>query len=225
MNSFLSVKGLPNFQPGTSLANAIGDRLSIDDSNETFQAMSSIVSRTESNHDSEGRSITELENLKYKTELCRNFSIYGLCSYLSRCQFAHGYEELRSRTRHPKYKTELCRNFLLGHCKYGTRCQFLHKTEDIKGNSHTNESIAAIGTYLLTNLLAQSAVLTNLNSTLITPPFQPPDRMSLPYHCGIGMQQLHLSPNLFHRASLPQNQNNNDYPTYDFSGEVGRKLI
>lgn len=147
--------------------------------------------------------------------MCRNFSTYGLCSYSSRCQFAHGFEELRSRARHPKYKTELCRNFLLGHCKYGTRCQFLHQTEDIKENSHTNESIAAIRTYLLTNLLAQSAVLTNFNSTLISPS----------YHCGTEMQQLHLSPNLFHGASLPQNQNNNDYPTYDFSGEISRKLI
>lgn len=66
MNSFFSAIGLPNFQPGTSLANAIGERISIDESNETFQTISSIVSQTESNHDSERQSMTELENGKWK---------------------------------------------------------------------------------------------------------------------------------------------------------------
>jgi hypothetical protein len=55
---------------------------------------------------------------------------YDSCSYSSRCQFAHGHQELRCRTRHPKYKTEVCRNFLSGYCKYGSRCQFLHNSED-----------------------------------------------------------------------------------------------
>jgi butyrate response factor len=70
--------------------------------------------------------------VKYKTELCRNFSSHGCCSYSSRCQFAHGRHELRCRTRHPKYKTELCRNFLSGFCKYGSRCQFVHQSDDRK---------------------------------------------------------------------------------------------
>ncbi len=77
--------------------------------------------------------------VKYKTELCRNFSAYGFCSYSSRCQFAHGLQELRCRTRHPKYKTEFCRNFLSGFCKYGSRCQFLHHSSGTKDTIQSND--------------------------------------------------------------------------------------
>ena len=119
--------------------------------------------------------------MKYKTELCRNYTTYGSCSYSSRCQFAHGYEELRSRTRHPKYKTELCRNFLTGFCKYGSRCQFVHQTDEhssslicsptgnISSSRHFSLDflsflVAAIGSYLLTNLLAQTVFNAHPNS-------------------------------------------------------------
>ena len=65
---------------------------------------------------------------------------YSFCSYSTRCQFAHGIEELRDRTRHPKYKTELCRNFLSGYCKYGSRCQFLHESEESKHACQSNDT-------------------------------------------------------------------------------------
>ena len=123
------------YQPGTSLANVIGEQY-------FYEPISSVLSHT----DSERQSLNDFENskkilsenkkdkicfvVKYKTELCRNYSMYGFCSYSDRCQFAHGLEELRGRTRHPKYKTEYCRNFLSGFCKYGSRCQFLHQTND-----------------------------------------------------------------------------------------------
>ena len=45
----------------------------------------------------------------YKTELCRSWEEKGTCRYGSKCQFAHGEEELRKVPRHPKYKTEICR--------------------------------------------------------------------------------------------------------------------
>lgn len=45
----------------------------------------------------------------YKTELCRSWEEKGTCRYGSKCQFAHGEEELRKVARHPKYKTEICR--------------------------------------------------------------------------------------------------------------------
>ncbi|CAF0788273.1 unnamed protein product [Didymodactylos carnosus] len=41
--------------------------------------------------DSEVQSLNGPENPKYKTELCRNFTAYGCCSYSSRCQFARMY--------------------------------------------------------------------------------------------------------------------------------------
>ncbi|XP_005110889.1 CCCH-type zinc finger protein moe-3 [Aplysia californica] len=72
---------------------------------------------------------------RYKTELCRPFEESGSCKYGDKCQFAHGYHELRNLARHPKYKTELCRTFhTIGFCPYGPRCHFIHE-DDGKVNS------------------------------------------------------------------------------------------
>lgn len=38
----------------------------------------------------------------YKTELCRSWEEKGTCRYGTKCQFAHGEEELRQVQRHPK---------------------------------------------------------------------------------------------------------------------------
>ena len=46
-------------------------------------------------------------NCLYKTELCRSWLSGGTCRYGSKCQFAHGPQELRPVVRHPKYKTEV----------------------------------------------------------------------------------------------------------------------
>ncbi len=67
---------------------------------------------------------------RYKTELCRSFQENGTCKYGEKCQFAHGYHELRSMMRHPKYKSELCRTFhAQGYCPYGPRCHFVHEIQ------------------------------------------------------------------------------------------------
>ena len=47
----------------------------------------------------------------YKTELCRSYMETGTCRYGTKCQFAHGEEEIRSIQRHPRYKTEICKAF------------------------------------------------------------------------------------------------------------------
>eukprot|EP00850_Spirogloea_muscicola_P019936 SM000202S05907 [mRNA] locus=s202:94747:95613:- [translate_table: standard] len=63
----------------------------------------------------------------YKTELCNKWEEHGTCPYGSRCQFAHGVEQLRPVLRHPRYKTELCRMVASGAvCLYGHRCHFRH---------------------------------------------------------------------------------------------------
>ena len=73
----------------------------------------------------------------YKTEMCRSWVETGNCRYGSKCQFAHGEDELRPVTRHPRYKTEICQTFhQLGTCKYGTRCRFIHLPPD---NYDTNQ--------------------------------------------------------------------------------------
>ncbi|XP_032071532.1 mRNA decay activator protein ZFP36L2 [Thamnophis elegans] len=72
-----------------------------------------------------------INSTRYKTELCRPFEESGSCKYGEKCQFAHGFHELRSLTRHPKYKTELCRTFhTIGFCPYGPRCHFIHNADE-----------------------------------------------------------------------------------------------
>jgi len=67
-------------------------------------------------------------NELYKTEMCRSYAENRYCRYGSKCQFAHGEEELRLIKRHPKYKTRLCRKFSqVGSCLYGQRCRFIHE--------------------------------------------------------------------------------------------------
>ncbi|TIA91678.1 hypothetical protein E3P81_01868 [Wallemia ichthyophaga] len=65
----------------------------------------------------------------YKTELCRSWEEKGTCRYGSKCQFAHGQDELRQVPRHPKFKTQLCATYWhSGACPYGKRCCFIHST-------------------------------------------------------------------------------------------------
>ncbi|MEE6474110.1 hypothetical protein FKM82_010273 [Ascaphus truei] len=77
------------------------------------------------------KSGAQVNSTRYKTELCRPYEESGACKYGEKCQFAHGFHELRSLTRHPKYKTELCRTFhTIGFCPYGPRCHFIHNAEE-----------------------------------------------------------------------------------------------
>lgn len=70
----------------------------------------------------------------YKTELCRSWEEKGSCRYGTKCQFAHGEDELRNVPRHPKYKTEICRTFWVsGACPYGKRCCFIHTELPVSG--------------------------------------------------------------------------------------------
>ncbi|XP_050308321.1 protein TIS11 isoform X2 [Anthonomus grandis grandis] len=74
---------------------------------------------------------TTVNTSRYKTELCRPFEEFGVCKYGDKCQFAHGFAELRNLARHPKYKTELCRTYhTVGFCPYGPRCHFVHNQDE-----------------------------------------------------------------------------------------------
>ncbi|XP_066536014.1 mRNA decay activator protein ZFP36L2-A-like isoform X2 [Hoplias malabaricus] len=77
------------------------------------------------------KAASQINSTRYKTELCRPFEENGSCKYGEKCQFAHGYHELRSLSRHPKYKTEPCRTFhTIGFCPYGPRCHFIHNADE-----------------------------------------------------------------------------------------------
>ncbi|WJX69219.1 hypothetical protein P8452_53494 [Trifolium repens] len=59
-------------------------------------------------------------NVKLKTQLCRKFMMQGTCNLGTKCNYAHGYSELRES---PK----LCRMFSSNRqCSFGNNCRFLH---------------------------------------------------------------------------------------------------
>ena len=76
------------------------------------------------------KNIIEEENKfdpKYKTELCKKFQSTGKCPYGPKCRFAHGKEELLSKTQGVNYKKKRCKTFYeKGYCPYGSRCNFQH---------------------------------------------------------------------------------------------------
>ncbi|KAM8858792.1 mRNA decay activator protein ZFP36L2 [Spinachia spinachia] len=85
---------------------------------------------------------SQINSTRYKTELCRPFEENGSCKYGEKCQFAHGYHELRSLSRHPKYKTEPCRTFhTIGFCPYGPRCHFIHNADERRPAPATNANM------------------------------------------------------------------------------------
>lgn len=67
-------------------------------------------------------------NQKYKTELCKNFDIYGYCKWGDNCFFAHSKSELKSKTMTTQfYKTKVCKNYhTIGFCPYASKCQYFH---------------------------------------------------------------------------------------------------
>eukprot|EP01102_Stenamoeba_stenopodia_P014508 TRINITY_DN4823_c0_g1_i2.p1 TRINITY_DN4823_c0_g1~~TRINITY_DN4823_c0_g1_i2.p1 ORF type:complete len:387 (-),score=75.73 TRINITY_DN4823_c0_g1_i2:257-1417(-) len=93
------------------------------------QVEANLADRTETPGSTIEEEITT-QNL-YKTELCRSFEETGSCRYGTKCQFAHGSNEIRPVLRHPKYKTEVCKTFhTIGTCPYGKRCRFIHSTAE-----------------------------------------------------------------------------------------------
>jgi len=47
--------------------------------------------------------------MKKKTELCRNFEMYGTCRYGDTCSYAHGAHQLQKKTHLPSnFMTKLC---------------------------------------------------------------------------------------------------------------------
>ena len=70
-------------------------------------------------------------DVKYKTELCRNFELSGRCKFGNKCSFAHGKDELQNKKHiNLHYKSKRCNKFFdNGFCEYGSRCQYLHKED------------------------------------------------------------------------------------------------
>ncbi|UJR22773.1 hypothetical protein I4U23_025805 [Adineta vaga] len=106
---------------------------------------------------------------RYKTELCRSYHETGFCKYGEKCQFAHGYNEIRSLNRHPKYKTVLCRTYhCTGYCPYGPRCHFVHDqcTETLSCKSISPSSSFGSDTR---SSVSSSRSISPMDSPLLTP--------------------------------------------------------
>ncbi|KAG6889356.1 hypothetical protein C0995_001421 [Termitomyces sp. Mi166 len=74
----------------------------------------------------------------YKTELCRSWEEKGTCRYGTKCQFAHGEDELRKVARHPKTF------WVSGTCPYGKRCCFIHTELPTSGTTPNGGGTPAI---------------------------------------------------------------------------------
>uniref|UniRef100_A0A336LMK7 CSON001348 protein n=1 Tax=Culicoides sonorensis TaxID=179676 RepID=A0A336LMK7_CULSO len=144
--------------------------------------------------------LPQLNTSRYKTELCRPFEEAGECKYGDKCQFAHGFQELRNLQRHPKYKTELCRTFhSVGFCPYGPRCHFVHNAEEARNH---NRNVAAYHA----RLAAQNAASVHGMNL----PLSPPLSMSTGSDRASPTGSLSLSPtnsmvNFFPEQSSPTN--------------------
>jgi len=98
---------------------------------------------TSLNSTSNSDSSKQINYSRYKTELCRQFSENGECKYGDKCQFAHGYNDLKDVNRHPKYKTDYCKTFhSKGFCPYGPRCHFIHEYYE---KNEANELVKVTG--------------------------------------------------------------------------------
>lgn len=93
---------------------------------------------------------------KYKSVLCKHFGQTGTCSYGDKCQFAHGFQELRNTgtsnmvgiqenkvTKQPpnpsNFKIVKCKNWETnGSCKYGSVCTFAHGDTELRTKSENN---------------------------------------------------------------------------------------
>lgn len=79
----------------------------------------------------------------YKREMCKNWSESGFCRYGTKCQYAHGVEEMseahqaflneQKQGLNDKYKSQNCRQFYREKfCPYGKRCHFRHEYRSFK---------------------------------------------------------------------------------------------
>ncbi|CAK76315.1 unnamed protein product (macronuclear) [Paramecium tetraurelia] len=121
-------------------------RCSINDSNEQDKrgSMSTVATLTTMSTDFQVQDDDPIEEMssssdesqhkmKFKTEMCKNWSLVGKCNYSNKCQFAHGENEKMSRQSNTKYKSKLCRSFHQEYvCFYGARCQFIHESRSVE---------------------------------------------------------------------------------------------
>ncbi|RLU26319.1 hypothetical protein DMN91_000113 [Ooceraea biroi] len=143
-NTASKAKELPSNSTTSNTVNGTGSGSNIGNGHIPLKrSYTSLMTTLIEHHRKLDRSVSEPTS-RYKTELCRPYEENGSCKYGDKCQFAHGYSELRNLARHPKYKTELCRTFhTIGFCPYGPRCHFIHNFEEAR--IHNQKVSAQLG--------------------------------------------------------------------------------
>lgn len=76
----------------------------------------------------------QIDDTKYKTELCKNWMELGKCNYGKKCKFAHGRDELVGKQIPTRgYKSKKCNSFYTKmYCPYGVRCMFAHEQRSME---------------------------------------------------------------------------------------------
>ena len=100
-------------------------------------------------------------NPRYKTSLCKHYATPQGCGYGDKCQFAHGFAELRTTSNSPvnptmsmnpfndkaqsniiNYKIVKCKNWELNKtCRYGNKCTFAHGDEELRKKEDNMKNI------------------------------------------------------------------------------------
>jgi hypothetical protein len=107
-------------------------------------------------------------NNKYKSVLCKHFGQNGTCSYGDKCQFAHGFQELKNtnigmgmqpnlsmsqnsnegqKTKSipnpSNFKIVKCKNWeTTGTCKYGSVCTFAHGDNELRTKTENTQKMS-----------------------------------------------------------------------------------
>jgi hypothetical protein len=122
--------------------------ISNDSTSEEFSDKENNINNNNNNNKKPFKSNANDFKVKYKTELCKYWSINGFCKFGDNCAYAHGIENLRSKvTNSEYYRTKNCVSFFeKGFCPYGNRCQFRHglKTNIVNNPYEKNMSYSKV---------------------------------------------------------------------------------
>lgn len=98
-------------------------RLFISQNENSFNSDSTL---THSNSDKKAKPADKNFQMKFKTEICKNYRS-GYCEFGDRCVFAHGERELRDKNEIAG-KSKECKQYInMGYCINGSHCNYEHK--------------------------------------------------------------------------------------------------
>lgn len=164
---------------------------------------------------------------KYKTVLCKHYGTNGTCSYGDKCQFAHGFEELKnsgmsmgggqtmsndgssmntsSKTKtapNPSnFKIVKCKNWeTTGTCKYGSVCTFAHGDTELRTKSENTQQMSENSVLMDTGFMPM-----NMNNYLVQDPSFLYNMMMQQQMMGQGGQQM--TPDMMKQMGMPMDQN------------------